>query len=414
MFKVGAITAINALVAFLGIAVYTRLMDARDFGSAMLWTGVLSLFDAAALAPFSYALLKHLPRDSAANCQAALLREFWRFGSRMILTASAVLLAGGLFCLLGWAGSWTDLVAFALVLVLFVMALPYRIAQTQLTLAEKPVAIAWTHLIETVCQMAGIVAVVMATRPDCIAFLAGMAVGRLLSYVMLALFSNECRYLLSLSGLRQDLTINTSIDYRRFYVPLVLSALIGWLASMGDRYVIGGLAGLGVVGYFAAALGFVSRPYAIVTATLTTHYKPTLFAAASTETRRPLLRAWFGFALGIGFAGVLGFATLGPWISNLYFPAEYAVLISPLLPVLAVASAFTITTHVADNALIAQGRTSVLLSAQCASLVIYLLAAFWLIREGGLEGAAWARLIGQAGQLALTGLAYFGRFRLLP
>lgn len=414
MFKVGTITAGTALAAFFGIAIYTRLMEARDFGSAMLWAGVLSLLDAAALAPFSYALLKHLPRDSAENCRAALLREFWRFGFRMILTASVVLLIGAAACALGLGGSWSDLLAFALVLVLFVLALPYRIAQTQLTLNEKPVAIAWTHLIETVSQLVGIVAVVLLTRPDCLGFLGGMAFGRLLSYAVLMVFSGECRYLLSLSGLRQDLTANASIDYRRFYVPLVLSALIGWLASMGDRYVIGGLAGLGVVGYFTAAIGFVSRPYAIVTATLTTHYKPALFAAANKTSSDPIVRAWFGFALGIGLAGVIAFATLGPWISRVYFPNEYAVLISPLLPVLAIASAFTITTHVADNALIAQGRTTVLLGAQCTSLVLYLLAAFWLIREGGLEGASWARLIGQAGQLILTGLAFFGRLRLRP
>lgn len=410
MFKVGAITAATALAAFLGIAFYTRLMEARDFGSAMLWAGVLSLLDAAALAPFSYALLKHLPRDSVESCQAALLREFWRFGFRMILAASVVLAIGAGACSLGLGGSWDDLLAFALVLVLFVLALPYRIAQTQLTLHEKPVAIAWTHLIETVAQLVGIVTAMLLLRRDCLGFLSGMALGRLLSYGALAVFSHECRYLLSRSGLRQDLTANTSIDYRRFYVPLVLSALIGWLASMGDRYVIGGLAGLGVVGYFTAAIGFVSRPYAIVTATLTTHYKPALFAATAQEGRHRVVRAWLGFALGIGFFGVIAFATLGPWISHLYFPNEYAVLISPLLPLLAVASAFTITTHVADNALISQGRTAVLLSAQCASLVLYLLAAFWFIREGGLEGAAWARLIGQAGQLALTGFAYFGRF----
>lgn len=402
MFKVGAITAANAFLAFLGIAAYTRLMEARDFGTAMLWTGLLSLLDVAALGPFSYALLRHVPRASAAACEAALGREFRRFGVRLLTGASALLAGGALAHLLGWWRSPADLLAFALVLFLFALALPYRIAQTRLTLAEKPVALAWTHFLETAGQLGGIVLVVTSTRPTCVAFLAGMALGRLFSYALLALGSAECRRLLPSRQPEPAATAPAPLDYRRFYLTLVLSALIGWLVAMSDRYVIGGLAGLEVVGYFAAALGFVSRPYALVTATLTTHYKPALFAATAAVTEHRLLRAWLGGALGFGGAGVVGFITLGSWIAALYFPPEYARLISPLLPLLALAAACTIATHVADNALIARGQTAALLAAQSAAIGVYLLAAVCLIRGGSLAGAAWARLLGQAFQLGLT------------
>ena len=102
-------------------------------------------------------------------------------------------------------------------------------------------------------------------------------------------------------------------ELKRYAMPLLPLAAVGWITSASDRYIIGGVLGLHEVGIYAATYGLILRPFGMVNSTFTSTLRPVYFESVALDDRprsARILRSWLLaqtaiFALGIGAVIVL-------------------------------------------------------------------------------------------------------------
>jgi O-antigen/teichoic acid export membrane protein len=132
----------------------------------------------------------------------------------------------------------------------------------------------------------------------------------------------------------------TRIAMLRFAGPMVPLALLGWIISLSDRYILAGLTSPEQTGIYAAAYGLASAPFLMLGQFLSLTLRPVYFDAVLQHDRRRERRtlfAWmaalalallFGMGFVIAFAGPIvrvvlgeaywGAADLMPWIAAAY------------------------------------------------------------------------------------------------
>ena len=121
-----------------------------------------------------------------------------------------------------------------------------------------------------------------------------------------------------------------------YALPLVPLAMVTWVSSLSDRFLIGGLRGLAEAGMYAAAYGLASRPLVVLSMSLITTLRPIYYRAVSAGDRveaARTLRIWVGLAVGGGLAGALAIFIARRLIVTVALSREYragAALLAPI------------------------------------------------------------------------------------
>jgi O-antigen/teichoic acid export membrane protein len=160
-----------------------------------------------------------------------------------------------------------------------------------------------------------------------------------------------------------------------------------------ERFMLGSLAGVAAVAYYAAPYEAVTR-LLIVPASLASALFPALSASGAGEAARLRHERLFQRALRfllltlgapifvvIGCAGPLMTAWLGP---------VYAVHSAPALAILAAGVLINALAHLPAAYLLGRGRPDLPAKFQIVELVLYVVAAWLLVRAFGVTGAAIA------------------------
>jgi PST family polysaccharide transporter len=199
-------------------------------------------------------------------------------------------------------------------------------------------------------------------------------------------------------------------DISRYAFPLMPLALVCWLSSLGDRYIVAGVVGLDQAGVYAAAYGLVSRPFLIAGSALCLTLRPLYFEAVSMdnrETARNVFTIWMGIGCFVCFIGVVGFFLLHDWIAKLLLAENFRTA-AQLMPWIAAGYGLMTVAVVFENVLYANKKTRTVLVLQIAVALASVGLAYVGISRFGLLGAAMACPIYFAFHLALAfGLAKF-------
>lgn len=248
---------------------------------------------------------------------------------------------------------------------------------------------------ESLITLAGVLAMLGGWRNDALGFFAGYVLAHAAcSTFILTVVARE--HFRGFFGKLDPREVRLALTYG---IPVAGMGPLGWVSSYLDRYIFNATLGTAATGVYAATSGIVARPYALSTAVLTNYFRPQYFRsdviAAGSAGPRIVLRAWAFSALGIGIAGLLGFALFGGAVSRLALAPEFRENSHVLFVLLAVAQIFTIMTHALDNAILSMGNSRRLFQAQIITSGVTLILIPVGAWTGGILGGVVGRIVAE-------------------
>ena len=179
---------------------------------------------------------------------------------------------------------------------------------------------------------------------------------------------------------------------RAYAWPLVPLAVIAWISSLADRYVIGGLWGLKEVGLYAAAYGLVARPFLMLSAITELVARPVYYGAvaeADTARSERIIRTWLLLVTVCGGAGFMMFWLFKDVIAAWLLAEPYRKG-AALLPWIAGGYWLLIISHVFERQCYAHRDTRAVLVIYAAGGIAALVVLYPAVSLFGMAGAAAA------------------------
>lgn len=390
---------LGALAALATIRLMTGALGPEAYGSLTLVIGLSALSSGLSVGPWFQAVIR-MYSDSAREGRVAWLRSV----SRRLLLRNAAIASAGLLLLAAASLSPATLATGMLLVALLVTEtlrtleiVLFNAARRQREAALLTAADAWARPLAavTILQATG-----WGVQGALLGYLAGSLAVLLALRAMVRLEGDREGTEPVEPGEAQDL----SRAMTTFALPLIPVALFGWLSSIGDRYVIGGLLGIGQVGIYAAAYGLVGRPFLTLSSAIELVYRPMLHdavAAGDAALEARLKARWLLVTLAASAAITLLICLLGGSLVRLLLAQGFESA-TRLLPVLAVghllhnlALVFMRFSHAYKDT-----RAVMVVSGVSAALAILIaIPATWTL---GLLGAALAVPVAYAFEVVLA------------
>jgi len=189
---------------------------------------------------------------------------------------------------------------------------------------------------------------------------------------------------------QQDRSLTKSIW--RYAIPLIPLSLVGWVIGLGDRYIIGGLLGIGEVGIYAACASLVSMPFSLISNSISQALRPPYFNAivsGDKQLEKKVLRAWLVVTISVSVLGATSVLFLRNLIAEIFLAEEYRKG-AVLMPWLAAGIGLQIFSQVYENVLLGFKGTKFVLLAHSIGAVVCVVSILVLTSHFGLIGAAIA------------------------
>jgi O-antigen/teichoic acid export membrane protein len=177
---------------------------------------------------------------------------------------------------------------------------------------------------------------------------------------------------------------------KRFARPLLWLPLIGWMSGLADRYIVGGVLGLGAAGIYAAAYGLASRPFLLLgTITEATLRQPVYMAFSNPHSQdgKRLLASWVAVNLGIGSVGAFLIWWLREPLVGLLLAAPYRGA-TGLLAWIAGGHVLLLVAQAVERMIYAAGNTRTVVRIQFVSASVGVMLACVAVQTMGLKGVA--------------------------
>jgi O-antigen/teichoic acid export membrane protein len=341
---VGVSIILSAGALLLGTKLITKYVDPKVFGTVNLLIGWVAFAKSVLAAPVLQGQLRFYGEAAAKN-------EVWRLRrvvSRLLIQATVILLVGTS------AGVWVYCLRknepyslIPLLGLLLVLDIARQMEATYLGISRRQRALAVVQTGESVARPAFILLFALLIAPTQSPVLMGNIAAIAVVYLpMRLIFHRE-------GIIAPGLWSSTDSDLRRqiiqFAIPLMPLAVIGWVTSLSDRYIIGGILGAAQVGIYAAGYGLISQPFIMthtfVSRTLTGVYLKAL-ATGDKATERKAFAWWLAIVSVISVCGFGLTILLRHWVARTFLgekyqqAAEYLPWIAGGYALWAIASAF--------------------------------------------------------------------------
>ena len=388
------ITAASALAA---IRIYTEILTPTEFGVAMLALGGTALIDSISVMALNQTLLSRCGAiaDTEKRRQLSIGLSWlflkWALPSSILLgTAAAIPLL-----VLGYEQAWLVLPILLPTLILTETA---KISLLSLVVLDQKHATYSTWVAtEAILTVAITSTTLILWRSDAISLLAGNTLSRIICTGLGIIIICPKHF----RGLDLKYAKGELLPALQYGAPIAIMGPLGWLSSYLDRYILGAILGGASTGVYVATTGLVSRPYALTSSVLSTYFRPFYFDSTLARTGAQgcirILRLWLLTALGIGTIGIFAAILLGDWLASFLLAPAFREGASTLMTLFAISQTLSISTHAADNAILALRGSSQLLKAQIAlsfsTLVLIPTGAFFFGVIGGLLGRCAAEAI---------------------
>lgn len=392
LLRQGAWTSFGKVIASLGTLIGVRLLtevvSKEVYGIVSLLLGLMTLGSNLFVAPFMLTA-QRLHSEKALAGEVARLRYTTVGILRWtVITLVVIILTGGAFYSRYNSMSYLVFPVLSAFLVVQVM----RILETTLFVAarrQKEAAIwdmaeAWA-----MPALAILTVLLVGVCPESILFGYLIAAGGILF----------CFFLLPVKGEGKDTTKKIYPPDKRlmkdiwnYAIPLIPLAIVGWINTLSDRYIIGGLLGTGEVGIYAATYGLIGTPFLIVGSTINQTLRPLYFqtvSAGSKVLEKKILFVWITITVIVCAFGVMAIYYLRYWIARLLLAEEYRSG-TVLMPWIAAGIGFQVIAQVFEGLLFAYKRTRIILLIHSIGAVVCLLSVYLMLKQYGLIGAAQA------------------------
>lgn len=403
MLSVGASQVLAAIGQIIGIRLLTDVLSPAVFGEIALIVGASTLATSVLINPTMQALLRYFP-ECAQSGQGVLAERMAR--QRILsmlwwaLPLSAPLLLTGL--IQGWFGP-----AAAFLLLLLVAVDGMKMFRTTVMNATRQ------H------HRYGLWLVGEAWGRPLLAYGATLSLGIrvelvLIAYIAMSLAlyallfrSTDCQ---TPAAVRGELSGEDLLRRFEAYArPLIPLGIVGWVSSMGDRYMIGSLLSAQSVGMYAAAYSLASRPLLMLSSIAETSIRPVYYDAVARQDRqasRKYLVVWLVIVSAGGVAACALLTVFHGQLAGVLLGAEFREG-SYLMPWVAAGYGLLALSHVTTRICYANDATRSVLTIETVGALCAVVAGLPLIYAYGLTGAAMAVPLYFGIQLLLS--AYLAR-----
>ena len=389
-----------SVVSFVGLRIYTELLDRDAFGIGMLAIGILSLFDGMTVMAINQTLIALCSRIEDGEPRRQLAVGL----AAMASTACGVLVIPvtlGLVIVSIWWPTFREFLWLPGCVALYLGAEFIKSSlQSLLNLRADYLRIAMWNAGEAAFGLLFTVVLLKFWDANWISFLTGQLISRVFSAAFFVLTFTGGAHLIGVTAAPARAALGEALE---FGTPVMAMAPLGWVSAFLDRFIIASMLGTASTGTYVAATSLVGRPYALTTSVLTSYFRPQLFMAVGDEARRDrVTRLWLLSATGIGLLGAAGLMALGDIITRFMLAEPFRPGAVGLMVGVALAQTLSITTHGLDNTLLALGQSAALLKIQSVLSVLTLAAIPIGVAWDGAFGAVAARCFAEAVKLAGT------------
>ncbi len=356
------------------------------FGSVSLLLGVLALGSGVFCSPLLQATIRFYP-DLAKKGELSKLRSTINDSLRWstVCLIGVILLFGAIY------SSYQDVSYFAFITLAGLLPLEIsRSLETHLLTAarrQRPFSI-WAAAETWARSVFAILAVlILGSTPQTVllGYLAGTA-----AVLMIFRITLKKEGSIDTKGII-DSDLELSREIRNYSLPLVPLAIVSWVTSLSDRYIIGGILGLEQVGIYAAVYGLIAKPFNLAQGILEITIRPAYFNAVAENTKnfKIIYFYYFSLTLAIAILGVLAVWQFGQFIVELCLGPEYQSGLS-LATWVALGNAALILSYALYTRLYAHKLTRIILAVRVISAIFCIPVVILLIYSQGLVGAAVA------------------------
>lgn len=392
--------ALRAVGMLVGIRLLTSYVAPAVYGKLSLLMGVLVLGTGIFCGPFLHAANRFYHEAHRTNNLSALRHEIKKLLIYSTVVLSAVILsAGSVYAV----SSQPSAMITTIFLTLLLGAQTVCAYETNFLTASRHQArySAWVSTESWIKPFAALL-LIWVWQPSVDAILVGYLVGTGIAFLVFYRRTNDTQY----KGLFNDLAKQSKLarSIFSFAVPLIPLALIGWISSLGDRYIIGGMLDFNAVGVYAAAYGIVFQPFNIAGGIVELTLRPIYFEAVSNrelERGKTAFRLWLLISASVSAVGVVLVSAYHNWIAVLFLGREFRHA-SDLMPWIAAGGGLLVVSHVLEKPFYAYMKTRYVLYAQLWGAIVSLVLCLILIPLYGLKGAAVAVPIYCGAQCLIT------------
>lgn len=395
----------TAILALGTIRIYTELLNPIQLGETMLLLGILAFIDALVFSAINQTVFYFISKKEKK------LNIFY-----IVVKYSKVLkyfyLLTLIFSILLFEFNNTSLfyIFIILLIILYFLISPLKGSLLAiLNFSEKRKSYALQLILESLITII-IVSVLLFYFKGWEYVLLGVLISKLIM-TQVSLYILKEFLIRNLSDFSNIVDIKKELlGYFIYYKSIGVMGVIGWISAFADRFIIASSLGVVASGYYSIASGLVSRPYNILTATFTVHYRPTFYNSLNNndiQLFNSTQKKWF---LGVTVSGLLGiclFYFLGGIVCDILLAEGYRAQIQDILWILSISLTITILTHVFENKFLASGLSEKLMKIQLylspTPLILIFLGGFYF----GIIGAIYGRIISDCLKLIVT--YYFNR-----
>lgn len=394
---------VAAAAALVGVRLTTELAPAPLYGGFVLLNGVLALLQGVLLQPVAQAALRYYPEYSSMGSPAVLRKYLAAVFTRRCCWS----LGGAALCCAVDAVTFQFLSPVVWLLLAGALGLEaWKAIEVILrNAARRQAAYSALYAADGIGRATGVVVAAWTLGPSLESLLLGQCVGVL---IVLALFKALQRRGAEVVGKGDPSNAETASmvgDISHFAAPLLWGPIVGWVSGLADRYIVGGMLGLGQAGVYVAACGLVSRPMLMIGAVSDATLRQVLYSAAARQDRNTLrktLAIWLAVNLIAGGLLTVLLMTFSSSIMNFLLAPDYRADAAILLPWLTVGYVLVLLDQAVARLLYARGRTDAVICIQGASATFAVILAGIAVWWNGLLGAAMAVPLYFGVQVTLT------------
>ncbi len=377
-------TAIGALI---GVRFLTEFVPKEVYGKISLLIGIVTLGSNLFASPLISAAQRFHPEMVLSGKVQQLRRTIVDILKWAVGTLAGLILLGGLFVRFGTM-SYLVFVALAGFLVVQVMR---NLEIGFLTAARRQKEVALWSSSEAWLKpaFAVLLVILLGDSPQSVLLAYFVAIGGILLCFHLLPLSVEGR---GNPKVPSETDTELTANIRRYAMPLVPLALVAWISTLSDRYIIAGMLGSASVGIYAACYGLLGMPFLMAGGIIGQTLRPPYYQAISAgniNLAKKLLRTQLAITALICGAGIVAIFFLRNVLAALLLAKEYRSAVS-LMTYIAAGITLQVISQIFEGILIAYKRTGFLLIIHSFGAVVCVLSVYFLIRRFNLIGAAMA------------------------
>jgi len=382
---------ISGVGIFAGIRLLTEFTRPEVYGELALVLGIVALAQGLSNGPLMQAALRYSPESLLGGWQQPFRAVVAKATFKSVLVASVILLVS-------WAiFSWTTGANWALgpgLVLLLIVEARKSMDVTLLNAARKHREVATWFIMDAWLRPLLAVAGIALFGATALIILCAYSLGTgLLIFGFKTFAASESSHDEPILNSRPSRKSNDISEAKLwiYSAPLIPLALVSWVSSQLDRYIIGSTLGLAEVGIYAAIYGAVSRPVLMVAAAIELTMRPVYYEACAVEDERAkkkLRKTWLFLLIFTGACATALVCAFHEWLSTLLVAEPYRQ-ISYLMPAVALGYSILVVAQFYERLCYAHDDISAGLMINTVGAVASITMVIPAIRILGLDGAAY-------------------------